>query len=461
MPEVGQDIQDEIAHLATKAWREKKNMDKAVENSHAFSLPALLQMQGAGIAENSTQWSRRLEEAKAMLDKIQRDIDERCFEDYGFSQNDRAAVASSAVNSIEEEDKSDVDEDVEAEAVEADPSSLAADLIGWLVGAAFGRFDVRLAIAERDVPPESEPFDPLPVCSAGMLTDSHGLPVKRSPDGYPISWPEDGVLLDDPGIGGMVSHRDIVRRVRQVIEIVWREKAADIERELCALLGARELREYLRKHTGFFERHLKRYSKSRRKAPIYWPLSTASGAYTVWVYYPRLTADTVYKIVAEHIGPKIGKVEDRIAQLEGGEAKREGREGARASKELGELAELLAELKEMREELLRVAKLSYKPDLNDGVQITAAPLWRLFRLPRWRSELERTWKALEDEECEWAHLACAIWPERVKEKCKTDKSLAIAHGLEAIYEEPVREDEAERPRRRGKRAGAAQARRGR
>ena len=25
------------------------------------------------------------------------------------------------------------------------------------------------------------------------------------------------------------------------------------------------------------------------------------------------------------------------------------------------------------------------------------------------------------------------WPERVREKCKTDKSLAIAHGLEHLY----------------------------
>lgn len=28
------------------------------------------------------------------------------------------------------------------------------------------------------------------------------------------------------------------------------------------------------------------------------------------------------------------------------------------------------------------------------------------------------------------------WPERVREKCKTDKSLAIAHGLEDLYIEP-------------------------
>ena len=91
----------------------------------------------------------------------------------------------------------------------------------------------------------------------------------------------------------------------------------------------------------------------------------------------------------------------------------------------------------MKAELLRVAGLPYKPDLNDGVQITAAPLWKLFRLPAWRRVLEATWKKLEKGEYDWAHLAYAIWVERVRNKCKTDRSLAIAHGLENLCEVEV------------------------
>jgi hypothetical protein len=91
----------------------------------------------------------------------------------------------------------------------------------------------------------------------------------------------------------------------------------------------------------------------------------------------------------------------------------------------------------MKAELLRVAELPYKPDLNDGVQITAAPLWKLFRLPKWRKDLEATWKKLEKGEYDWAHLAYAIWPDRVREKCKMDRSLAIAHGLEDLCEVEV------------------------
>ncbi|TVQ96451.1 MAG: hypothetical protein EA399_15900 [Desulfovibrionales bacterium] len=40
------------------------------------------------------------------------------------------------------------------------------------------------------------------------------------------------------------------------------------------------------------------------------------------------------------------------------------------------------------------------------------------------------WKAWND----WAHLAYRIWPDRVREVCKTDRSIAIAHGLEELCE---------------------------
>ena len=94
------------------------------------------------------------------------------------------------------------------------------------------------------------------------------------------------------------------------------------------------------------------------------------------------------------------------------------------------------ELQEFRDELLRLAKLPWRPNLNDGVQITAAPLWKLFRLPKWQKTLKETWGKLERGDYDWAHLAYTLWPDRVRVKCKTDKSLAIAHGLEELYVEP-------------------------
>ena len=68
---------------------------------------------------------------------------------------------------------------------------------------------------------------------------------------------------------------DIVARVREALAVIWGDRADAIEQEACEILGVPTLRDYFRQPAGFFADHLKRYRKSRRQAPIYWPLSTA------------------------------------------------------------------------------------------------------------------------------------------------------------------------------------------
>jgi hypothetical protein len=92
------------------------------------------------------------------------------------------------------------------------------------------------------------------------------------------------------------------------------------------------------------------------------------------------------------------------------------------------------ELIELRDSLLKIAP-NYKPNHDDGVQISAAPLWALFRHKPWQKVLKDTWEKLAKGDYDWAHLAMNYWPDRVREKCKSDKSLAIAHGLESLYVE--------------------------
>lgn len=104
-------------------------------------------------------------------------------------------------------------------------------------------------------------------------------------------------------------------------------------------------------------------------------------------------------------------------------------------KRFAALQALHLELSELRDTLLQLAP-GYQPNLDDGVQISAAPLWPLFRHKPWQKVLKDTWAKLEKGDYDWAHLAMAYWPERVRQKCRTDKSLAIAHGLEHLYIEP-------------------------
>ena len=101
-------------------------------------------------------------------------------------------------------------------------------------------------------------------------------------------------------------------------------------------------------------------------------------------------------------------------------------------KELEQTQDLELELMELRDTLLEIAKY-YKPSHDDGVQITAAPLWQLFRYKPWQKVLNDTWEKLEQGDYDWAHLAMNYWPERVLRKCHQDRSLAIAHDVEDTF----------------------------
>jgi hypothetical protein len=308
------------------------------------------------------------------------------------------------------------------------PAELVVELVDYFVGTAFGRWDIRYATGERQPPELPDPFDPLPVCPPGMLQNPEGLPAepKDVPADYPlrISWP--GILVDDGN-----HPEDIVARVRKAIEVIWKDRAEAIEQEACGIIQVKTLRDYFRRPAAFFADHLKRYSKSRRQAPIYCPLSTPSGSYTLWLYYHRLTDQTLFACVNDFIDPRLDELSREMSGLRTSTSRSSAQE-----KQLEKLTDLETELKDLRKDLLEIAAF-WKPNLNDGVLITASPLWKLFRLPKWRNDLKKCWEKLEKGEYDWAHLALSIWPERVvKKKCTTDRSIAIAHDLDdQLWEE--------------------------
>ena len=231
------------------------------------------------------------------------------------------------------------------------------------------------------------------------------------PDGAEPFHAHPGILVDDPGHPHDLVH--LIEEVQARVEVA----APD------------DLRRWLQR--DFFPFHLQRYSKSRRKAPVYWPLATASGGYTLWVYYPSIGSQTLYTAVNDFIEPKLQQVGGDLSALRTkGSARTREDERRFESLQTFEL-----DLMELRDALLKLAP-TYKPDQDDGVQISAAPLWPLFRHKPWQKVLKETWEKLAKGDYDWAHLAMTYWPERVREKCKTDKSLAIAHGLEDLYIEP-------------------------
>ena len=188
------------------------------------------------------------------------------------------------------------------------------------------------------------------------------------------------------------------------------------------------LRAWLAKE--FFPLHIKMYSKSRRKAPIYWQLATPSASYSVWLYIHAFTKDTLFRVQNDYVAPKLAHEERRLETL-----KTELGDGGTTAqrKEMAAQETFVEELRAFLEEVKRVAPL-WNPNLDDGVIINFAPLWRLVPQHKaWQKELKATWDALCEGEYDWAHLAMHLWPERVVPKCATDRSLAIAQGLEDVF----------------------------
>jgi hypothetical protein len=417
-----------LAGLARRGWSHKRRLDTRTETSHAFVLPSLLQVDGETLAARSASWSRHVQEVETELAAIQAEIDERCFELYRINDEDRRAITEgfggSEVPGEEVEGAVDLEEEAEAEAA-ADAATLAAELVSWAVGVAFGRFDVRLATGARALPAEPEPFDALPLCSPAMLTGDDGLPLASPPDGSSISFPEDGILVDDPG-----HPRDLTAAVRTVFETVFGPKADAIWQEAAALLDPRDhdLRNWLA--SGFFEHHLKHHSKSRRRAPIVWQLGVPSARYSTWLYAHRLSRDTLFALGRDIVAPKLALEERRRTSLVQDAGPNPT---AKQRADIAAQDAIVEELRALVDEVRRVAPL-WNPDLDDGIVLVMAPLWRLVPGHRvWQKELKSRWDELVAGKYDWAHLAMHLWPERVVSKCATDRSLAIAHDLEDVF----------------------------
>jgi hypothetical protein len=400
-----------LADLARRAWTAKRGPDTANLTSHAFEAPALVRP-GDTLATGITAWSALLAESADNLLAVRAKIDAIAYDLYGIGDEDRRVIEAMLGGAVTAATHSEGEEE-EPETSTADGLRLVAGLLDYALGAAFGRWDIRYATGERQPPPLPDPFAALPVCPPGMFQNAEGLPMEedegrrmKDEGKYPLRVSWDGILVDDEERRNKEGDsEDIVARVREAIGVIWKDRAPAIEQEACEILGVKSLRDYFRKPGAFFADHLTRYSKSRRQAPIYWPLSTASGSYTLWIYYHRLTNDTLYKCLQQFVEPKMKEVEQEIHRLRTMLGSDEG--GTKERDRLAEQETFLNELKEMHAELSHWAP-RWKPNLNDGVQITASPLWKLFRLPKWRKTLEATWQKLETGDYDWAHLAYSL-----------------------------------------------------
>lgn len=207
--------------------------------------------------------------------------------------------------------------------------------------------------------------------------------------------------------------------------------------EACA--GYEDLGDYLRR--GFF---LAVHKPMYENRPIYFPLSSSKKNFVAYASIHRWQADMLNVLLADHLVPTKrvleGELEDlRAARAAGNNKGKAERRFTEVQKLLEELSDFIAKVTEVAENgppkpddktPAREVNARFAMDLDDGVMVNSAALWTLLE-PQWKDP-KKWWKELATaagkKDYDWSHLAARYFPTRVRAKCETDPSLAVAHG---------------------------------
>jgi len=297
-----------------------------------------------------------------------------------------------------------------------DGATEVENLLSYCLGVAFGRWDARIGKDPSLGATLGGAFDQLPVCAPGALTEDAALVGKDGPlpyrperlpaapehvpADYPLHGKWSGILVDDDGHSD-----DLVARVRGVLAYLFGpERAPSIEAEAIVLLQeggvkVKGLRDYYA--TRFFGTHIKRYSKSRRKAPIYWQLASRRKSYSLWLYYHRLHPGTLYQALQEYVEPKIELEQTRLRELEAQQrAATDSRAARTLAGQVDKKSALVEELIQFGNDLKEAADRGFAPDLNDGVMLNIAPLHKLVPWP----DAATAWKELNAGTYPWSTI---------------------------------------------------------
>jgi hypothetical protein len=233
------------------------------------------------------------------------------------------------------------------------------------------------------------------------------------------------------------------------ILFVTTESSDSLEHPACSLLqeawkehGPKvgcgdDLGTYLR--TSFFAYHKKLYENR----PIYFPLSSAKKSYVAYASIHRWKDDTLNVLLADHLVPEKRRLEGELEDIRKARTQAAGK--GKAEKRFAEVQKLLEELTDFIDKVRAIAECGPPPpddktpkrevdarftmDLDDGVMVNSAALWPLLE-PQWKDP-KKWWKELATaqgrKDYDWSHLAARYFPKRVREKCVTDPSLAVAH----------------------------------
>jgi hypothetical protein len=390
-------------------------------------------MPSGALSENAKRWvdaclssQKRVEEAQETssyfvnpsrssnesLDLYEREINSEIFRLFGFSYEEiqkfyfEIEQSTSALSEDQDSVQCESPSDSDAEHIN-DNHGLA--WINYAIGSVLGRFEIGKPGA----------------LGCGDFPDAKIEEIRKLID-------PDGIMPCEEG-----HPQDLASRVFTCLEqMLGVTEAIDAIRAAFETDGEpiTALRGWLDRFTGqpddsFWKYHHQLY----RKRPIYWPFQSPEKKFTIWVFHEKVGPNTLHT-VKQLSDEQLNLTERRITDL------RLAPTSKAADRELQKLLTKSDDLREFSKRLQAHIESGYVSCIDDGVLLNAAPLHDLF--PSW-PDTKKAWVELEAGEYEWAHQAMRYWPGRVTDACRTNRSLAIAHGLERLCPpEPPKEAKA-------------------
>lgn len=228
--------------------------------------------------------------------------------------------------------------------IEFDDAVLARQFVSYGVGCLVGRYSVEqdgliLADAESTV----EDFEAR-IPGARFLPDGDGV--------LPLTDEDD--FADD-----------LPTAFKSWLRFISGEHYNDNLRWLEQNLG-RDLRTYFVR--DFYKEHIKR-NKNR---PIYWMISSSSGAFRALMYLHRYNRDTIGKVLNDYVRPYRAKLDQKIRSFQAvlESASESAAEKSRAKKRLTQLEKYRTEIEAWERDILYPLALKrIELDLDDGVKV--------------------------------------------------------------------------------------------
>ncbi len=260
---------------------------------------------------------------------------------YGLQDELSPEVPYSEITILQEEL---VDSTRKENRIEFDDAVLARQFVSYGVGCLMGRYSVEqdgliLADAESTV----EDFKAR-VPGARFLPDGDGV--------LPLTDEDD--FADD-----------LPTAFKSWLRFISGEHYNDNLRWLEQNLG-RDLRTYFVR--DFYKEHIKRY----KNRPIYWMISSPSGAFRALMYLHRYNRDTIGKVLNDYVRPYRAKLDQKIRSFQAvlESASESATEKSRAKKRLTQLEKYKTEIEVWeRDHLYPFALKRIELDLDDGVKV--------------------------------------------------------------------------------------------